>query len=64
MQITYDAKEDLLYFRLGDRKQQIVNKRLSEEIFLDLGKGDKIEGLEILDASQHLNLESVLPMST
>lgn len=62
MQITYDAKKDLLYIRLDDRKQSVLNKRLSEEIVLDLGKGDKIVGIEILDASKHLNLESVLPV--
>jgi uncharacterized protein YuzE len=62
MQITYDAKKDLLYIRLDDRKQPVLNKRLSAEIVLDLGKGDKIVGIEILDASKHLNLESVLPV--
>jgi len=27
MQIMYDAKTDLLYFRLDSQKQQVVNKR-------------------------------------
>lgn len=62
MQITYDAKKDLLYIRLDDRKQPVLNKRFSEEIVLDIGKGGKIVGIEILDASKHLNLESVLPV--
>jgi uncharacterized protein YuzE len=62
MQITYDAKKDLLYIRLDDRKQPVINKRFSEEIVLDLGKDGKIVGIEILDASQHLNLESLLPV--
>lgn len=62
MQISYDAKKDLLYIRLDDRKQPVINKRFSEEIVLDLGAGNKIVGIEILDASKHLHLESLLPV--
>ena len=62
MQIVYDAKTDLLYLRLDDQKQDVINKRISEDIVLDLGQGDRIIGIEILDASKHLNLESLLPV--
>jgi uncharacterized protein YuzE len=62
MQILYNAKTDLLYLRLDDRKQQVINKRLSEGIVLDLGEDSRIVGIEILDASKHLNLESLLPV--
>ena len=62
MQIQYDPKTDLLYLRLDDRKQQVVNKRISEEIVLDLGKGDKIVGIEILDASKKIDLKKLLPV--
>lgn len=63
MQILYDAKTDLVYLRLDDRRQQVVNKRVSEDIVLDLGEDDRIVGIEILDASKHLNLEQLLPVS-
>ncbi len=62
MQILYNAKTDLLYLRLDDRKQQVINKRLSEDIVLDLGEDNRIVGIEILDASKHLNLERLLPV--
>ncbi|MCC7352600.1 MAG: DUF2283 domain-containing protein [Anaerolineae bacterium] len=62
MQIQYDTKTDLLYIRLDDQKQAVINKRLSEDIVLDIGEGDKIVGIEILDASEHLNLERLLPV--
>lgn len=62
MQILYDAKTDLLYLRLDERKQKVTNKRLSEDIVLDLGGDDRIVGIEILDASKHLNLEGILPV--
>lgn len=63
MQILYDAKIDLLYLRLDERKQQLINKRLFEDIVLDIGEDDKIIGIEILDASKHLNLEKLLPVT-
>jgi len=62
MQIVYNAKTDLLYLRLDDRKQQVINERLSEDIVLDLGKDNRIVGIEILNASKHLNLERLLPV--
>jgi uncharacterized protein YuzE len=61
-QILYDSKTDLLYLRLGERKQSVINKRLSEDMVLDMGEDDKIVGIEILDASKHLNLERLLPL--
>ena len=62
MQILYNAKTDLLYLRLDDRRQQVVNKRVSEDIVLDLGEGDRIVGIEILDASKRLDLKELLPV--
>ena len=62
MQILYDEKKDLLYFRLDDRKQNLINQRLAENIVLDIGKNNRIVGIEILDASKHLNLKTLLPV--
>ncbi|HDN79077.1 MAG TPA: DUF2283 domain-containing protein [Chloroflexi bacterium] len=62
MKIMYNAKVDLLYLRLDDRKQPVINKRVSDHIVLDIGEDDKIVGIEILDASKHLNLEGLLPV--
>ncbi len=62
MQILYNVETDLLYIRLDDRKQNLINRSLSEDIVLDIGADDKIVGIEILDASKHLNLERLLPV--
>ena len=62
MEILYNSKTDLLYFCLDDRKQQVINKRVSEDIMLDVGEDDRIVGIEIIDASRHLNLERLLPV--
>jgi uncharacterized protein YuzE len=62
MQINYDAKSDLLYLRLDDTKQDVINRRVTDDIVLDIGKGDRIVGIEILDASRHVRMEKVLPV--
>ena len=62
MNIVYNDKTDLLYIRLDDRKQNVINRRVTEDIVLDIGEGDKIVGIEILDASKHVLLEKLLPV--
>ena len=62
MNILYNDKTDLLYIRLDDRKQDVINRRVSEDIVLDIGKGERVIGIEILDASKHVNLEKLLPI--
>ena len=62
MQILYDEQKDLLYLRLDDRKQALINQRVADNIVLDIGKDNRIVGIEILDASKHLNLERLLPV--
>lgn len=46
----------------ASRDGEIINKRVSNEMVLDIGENDKIVGIEILDASKHLNLEKLLPV--
>ena len=46
-QIQYHAKTDLLYLRLDDRQQPVVNRRVTEDIVLDSGEDEKIVGIEI-----------------
>lgn len=62
MRIQYDDKTDLLYFRLDESKQDIINKRVTDNVVLDIGKDNRIVGIEILEASKHVSLESLLPV--
>ena len=57
MHVSYNDKTDLLYIRLDDRRQEVINRRVSDDIMLDIGEEDKIIGIEILDASKHVNLD-------
>jgi uncharacterized protein YuzE len=63
MNILYNDKTDLLYIRLDDGKQDTINRRVSEDIVLDIGEDNKIVGIEILDASKHVSLEKLMPVS-
>lgn len=62
MNIVYNDKTDLLYIRLDDRKQGVINRRISEDIVLDIGEDNRIVGIEILDASRHVTLDRLLPV--
>lgn len=62
MQIIYNAITDILYIRLDDAKQDVINQRVSDDVVLDVGKDNKIVGIEILDASAHTNLKTILPV--
>ncbi len=62
MTIHYDTKTDLLYLRITPGQQEIVNKRVTEDIVLDLGADNKIIGIEIMDASKHVDLDKLMPV--
>ncbi len=62
MHVLYNDKTDLLYIRLDDTKQDVMNRRVSEDIVLDIGEADRIIGIEILDASKRVTLERLLPV--
>ncbi len=62
MKIYYDDKTDLLYLRFDERQQDVINKRVTEDVVLDIGERGKIIGIEILDASTHVDLENLLPV--
>ncbi|MBI3739012.1 MAG: DUF2283 domain-containing protein [Chloroflexi bacterium] len=62
MQVLYNSKTDTLYIRLDESKQDVINRRVSDDVVLDVGESDKIVGIEIVDASSHLNLKNILPV--
>ena len=54
MKISYDPEIDALYIRLLEGKQECRSVRLSEEVALNIGAGEKLVGIEILDAKSIL----------
>ncbi len=60
MEILYNTKTDRLYLRFDDHKQSVINKRITEDVVLDMGEDEKIVGIEVLNASKHLELSKLL----
>ena len=54
MKISYDSEIDALYIRLIEGKHECRTVRLNEEIALNIGEGEKLVGIEILDAREVL----------
>lgn len=54
MKISYDPEVDALYIRLIEGKYECRTLRLNEEIALNIGPGEKLVGIEILDAKEVL----------
>jgi uncharacterized protein YuzE len=63
MNIIYNPQTDLLYIRIDEKKQNVINRRVSENIVLDIGDSDKIVGIEFLDASKNISLDKILPVN-
>jgi uncharacterized protein YuzE len=63
MKISYDTEVDALYIRLVDTPQECRTVRLSEEVALNFGPGEKLVGIEVLDAKQVLGAGQLPPLS-
>lgn len=61
MRITYDPKYDILYLKLGEA-DKVLSKEMDEDITMDLDSEGKMVGIEILSASEHINLSTLLPV--
>ena len=62
MQIIYNTQTDLVYIQMDDTHQSVLNRQLSDDVVVDIGEDDQIVGIEILDASKHLDLSKLLPV--
>ncbi|MEW6448041.1 MAG: DUF2283 domain-containing protein [Bacillota bacterium] len=59
MKMYYDDEVDALYLKLGDETPEGVIE-ISEGVNLDTTSEDKIVGIEILNASQKMDLKTIL----
>jgi len=63
MKIEFDRRADLLYVRFDPRSQEVTNRRVSQDIVLDVGPGEKIVGIEIMNASRKVDLAQLQPVN-
>lgn len=54
MKISYDPEADALYIRLVEGEYECRTLRLNDEIALNIGPGEMLVGIEILDAKEVL----------
>ncbi len=59
MKISYDPEIDALYIRLLKGKHECRSVRLSEEVALNIGPGEKLVGIEILHARSVLGSDKM-----
>jgi uncharacterized protein YuzE len=59
MKVHYDREVDAVYIKLGSQKPDGVVE-LSEGVNLDTTSGNRIVGIEILDASQKMDINTIL----
>lgn len=59
MRITYDPEVDALYIRLLEGDHECRTLRLTDEISLNLGEGEVLVGVEILDAKEVLGTTGI-----
>lgn len=62
MKVYYDDEVDALYIQFEDMKADGV-RELAEGINLDTTADDKVVGIEILNASQRLDISTILSYS-
>ncbi|MDL1912743.1 DUF2283 domain-containing protein [Chloroflexi bacterium CFX6] len=62
MLISYLPGTDVLYIRFDETLQDVINQRILDFLTFDIGKDEKIVGIEILDAKKRINLKNLLPV--
>ncbi len=62
MKVHYDPEVDALYISFITK--HVTTIRLSEDVAFDLGPGEQLVGIEILDASSHLGIDRSKPEIT
>ncbi len=57
MKIRYDPQVDALYISFKKGRSNVITVRINEDVAIDLGPGEEVVGIEVLDASEHLDLD-------
>ena len=61
MKITYDAEADAVYIYLSDNVQLPETREIEKDINMDFNEHNQLVGIEILAASERLNLSFLIP---
>jgi uncharacterized protein YuzE len=61
MKLRYDPQVDALYITFKAEPAEVTTIRLNEDVAVDLGPGEEVVGIEVLDASRHLSIDPKSP---
>ncbi len=61
MEIRYDPQVDAAYISFKKGHVEVTTMHLTEDVAIDFGPGEEIVGIEILDASNHLEFSPKHP---
>ncbi|MBM3941794.1 MAG: DUF2283 domain-containing protein [SAR202 cluster bacterium] len=61
MKLRYDSDVDALYISFKKGSGQVTTIRINEDVAIDLGPGEEVIGIEVLDASEHLGFAREAP---
>lgn len=61
MKIKYDPEVDAAYISFKSGPTQVTTLRLTEDVAIDLGPFEEIVGIEVLEASKHLDFDKSKP---
>jgi uncharacterized protein YuzE len=61
VKIKYDPEVDAAYISFKEDIVQVTTIGITDDIAIDFGPHEKIVGIEILDASEHLNIMKESP---
>jgi len=61
VRIKYDPEVDAAYISFKRGPVQVTTIRITEDVSIDLGPGEEIVGIEILDASENLGFSRETP---
>ncbi len=59
MRMTYDSEVDALYIHLVEGEHQCRTVRINDQVSLNLGPGEVLVGVEILDATKVLGRDQL-----
>lgn len=62
MKIKYDPQVDAAYISFTKGPTQVTTIRVTEDLAIDFGPHEEIVGIEILDASKHMNISKKDPL--
>ena len=52
MKISYDPTVDALYIRFVEQRMECEVIRLNDQVAVDIGPGEQVVGIEVLDAGE------------